>query len=413
MTEPNTNTNNNPNTNDNPPLLSVKTVGDGYLIAQYDRNMLTFDNVSLGRCRSVVLDAETRRVYSISPAKSMNCDLFLQRHPDLDNASDFVMNTTVEGTMINVFFNSRESRWEIATRGAISGKYWFSRTEYFEDKPKPKQKTFVDMMMDALKIEETPYQPWYHHPLFEQVDRNYSYSFVLQHPANHIVYTFGEPRLYLVAMYRLPSTEGITWNDLTGNDDTFWSGVEYIAPDSELAVSALRPFHDAGVLYTPKALDVAHWREHRKVLDQNTYPMGLMITHIPTGERLKLENPHYLRLKELRGNNPNLQYQFFALLRLGKTREFVNVFPQYRKTFARFFEQYVDFLHRVHRAYIDHYVRKSPDIIPKYLFVHVVRIHHSKYLASIATPKPYVTYQTVREYFEEMEPGQLLYLLSK
>ena len=38
--------------------------------------------------------------------------------------------------------------------------------------------------------------------------------------------------------------------------------------------------------------------------------LGVMITNMETGERTKIQNSVYDEVKTLRGNNPNLQYQY-------------------------------------------------------------------------------------------------------
>jgi len=416
------------------PLLHVKN-GNGHLVVvNCDPKLTTFDNIGLHRCRSIVMNKHDKQIHCVSPYKSVNYQHYSKRHGDKLNDKDYVCNVAIEGTMINLFFDWKETRWEIATRGAVGGKYWFYRNDYIVPSPsntvleKPMQKTFLQMMLDALRIDETPYQPWYCNPLFHDLDTQYSYSFVLQHPENHIVYQYQRPMLYLVAMYHIPKIQQISWNDLAGKTEETsstnpWVGdgkndkdyVYYVSSYSEIARNMFLSWIIHGLVYLPEKCSMKEVLGYMDNPGYNRpYPMGWMITHIDSGERCKIENQHYLKLKELRGNNPNLQYHFFALMRIGKSKEFVDTFPQYRPLFSRFFHQYVDFLHQVFGAYKQYYMYKSRATISKHIFIHIAKIHHTYYLSSTSTElhNPRVTYQTIRDYFEKMEPQQLLYIMN-
>jgi hypothetical protein len=391
-----------------------------------------------------VYNHSTQRILCISPYKSLTFDTFQSRHTQIQG-DEYIINDAVEGTMINLFYDHELGRWMVATRNSVGGNYWFYRTEYAttlnlqneNDQPpiseKP-QKTFLQMMLDALHIDNTS-ETWYKHPLIEDtLSKEYSYSFVLQHHDNHIVYENKEPRLYLVGIYHIPNTEysvdeiayptkypehnpWTTIYEVAKNVTSIDENAFFISPYSELATRIFLEWKHQGVLYLPRRsvpatnmLDIIE-----RVCDRRcgVYPMGLMVTHKLTGERCKIDNPLYLELKELRGNNPNLHYHFFVLLRMGKIRDFTSKFPRYSKVFRRFLDQYISMIDSVHNYYIQYYVLHQRTQIPKNYFVHVSKIHHDYYLKTIQTnPKYKVSYRVVCSYFEKMEPHQLLYIMG-
>ena len=51
---------------------------------------------------------------------------------------------------MNLFYDPRRETWEIATKGAIGGNYWYYRTQYGEKDTS--QLTFREMFNDALKV---------------------------------------------------------------------------------------------------------------------------------------------------------------------------------------------------------------------------------------------------------------------
>ena len=92
--------------------------------------------------------------------------------------------------MINVFFDKNVGllgSWEISTRnivGAICNFYKSSNSN----------KTFRQMFIEAAMVCNLD---------INNLDKELSYSFVLQHPENKIVIPFSKPDLYLVAVYKI------------------------------------------------------------------------------------------------------------------------------------------------------------------------------------------------------------------
>jgi hypothetical protein len=140
-----------------------------------------------------------------------------------------------------------------------------------------------------------------------------------------------------------------------------------------------------------------------------------MVTNTETMERTTISNPVYEELKKLRGNNPNLQYQYFCLLRAGQEKTFLEYFPRYKKIFQQFHKQYHEFITRVHQTYFSYYVKKDrPEGVPyeKKYFIHASKIHHQIFLPSLKEPKKVIiTRNVVKEYLDELKPNEILYEL--
>jgi len=108
--------------------------------------------------------------------------------------------------------------------------------------------------------------------------------------------------------------------------------------------------------------------------------MGIMLTNISTGERASMSNPVYEEIKKIRGNNPNLQYHYFCLERIGQKAQFLEYFPMYTKIFNNFGRQYNEFITNVHQSYFSFYVKKEGIPISKKYFIHASIIHHQIFL---------------------------------
>ena len=174
-----------------PPFVKIVTKGQNTIHTLEPGFLSNFD-LSTRIFRSLITD-QTGSIVSIAPAKSLPNDDFLGIFADFTR-----MRATeiVEGTMINLFWNS--SQWEIATKRSVGCDYHFFRNEYFPGLPEPEQKSFRQMMLDA--VSET-YIGGFANSL--NLAKNRCYSFVVQHPSNHIVVPVDAAALYLVGCYEI------------------------------------------------------------------------------------------------------------------------------------------------------------------------------------------------------------------
>ena len=139
-----------------------------------------------------------------------------------------------------------------------------------------------------------------------------------------------------------------------------------------------------------------------------------MITNANNGDRTKIENEIYNEIKLLRGNNPNLEYQYLCLRRINKVKSFLSYFPQYRNLFYSFYNKYNNFVTNVHQSYVSYYVKKQSQQISKKFFPHIYKIHHELYLPSLQNEneKLIIRRKVVEDYFKDLEPREMLYHLN-
>jgi hypothetical protein len=238
-------------------------------------------------------------------------------------------------------------------------------------------------------------------PLLAGLSRTYSYTFVLQHPANHIVLYHARPRAVLVAVYSLDPSRALAAN----------------VPQSEYSGWSM---FAGGVVKFPETYK--DW-SYERLEDDISHPhegemmrMGVSITRLCTGERTKIENPAYLDLHELRGNHPNLQYHYICLARIGKAGDFARHFPSYASYFSRFAQQYARFAKGLRAAYIAKYVHKDAGALPAKFRRHADRLHYDVFVPSLAPGAPggrrIITAQVVNDYLAGVDPGVLMKSLN-
>lgn len=375
----------------------VKLNNIEYKVLKYDDKYVCDNDETLGKYRSLVLSEPEGRILCYSPPKTITTDLFKERNPEIIN--DIIINELVEGTAISLFWDDRIDQWEIASKGSIGGNYWFYRTKYVNIDNVLDQRTFRRMFLDALRADET--QDLNNFELLDQLPKGtpedrICYNFILQHPDNHIVLNIEHPKLYLVSVHCIQSSI---------------DRVIYIRPEVYCKWNVWVPFE--GIIEFPsekfeRSYDVSNYCS----AIANTQLMGLMITNTKTGDRTCIENESYKALRELRGNNPNLQYQFLCLKKIDKVEDFLGNFPQYKKIFFRFHRQYEDFITQLHQCYVSYYVKKEGKQIEKRYFPLIHRLHHEVYIPSLTGEKIIMKRTIIKNHIVSMPPSDVIYYLN-
>jgi hypothetical protein len=360
------------------------STGQKYNIIRYDKNTLCCDNIpTYGMYRSVVVNSD-RQVVCFSPPKSINADDFIKKYStktDILIAEEFV-----EGTMINVFWDSKiglSGAWEISTRnkvGAISSFYKSHSSN---------SKTFRDMFLEAAKNNNLD---------LISLDKNYCYSFVLQHPENRIVIPFKSPQLYLISMYII--------------DNTNKNNLKVYSVDKS-------KFFELHPNTTIKIPTVYNWTNYNDLIDKyasmNTeYDiLGVVIHNNETGERTKIRNPVYEQVRQLRGNQPKLQYQYLCLRKEGKVSDFLKYYPENKKEFSTFRDQIHLFTNTLFSNYVSCYIKKEKPLMEfsEQYKTHMFNIH-KHYLDELKEKKMYVTNTVVIKYVNNIHPSLLMFCLN-
>jgi hypothetical protein len=362
---------------------SIRNNNTIYKILRYDKNFLSIDLIpTYGLCRSVIIN-NNNKVVGIAPPKSIPCDEFIKKYSE--GTDGIVAEEFIEGTMINVFWDDSiglNGEWEISTRNTVSATSSFYKG--------PNAKTFRDMFLEALKECDL---------LVDNLEKEYCYSFVLQHPANRIVVPFKNPQLYLVAVYSIFNEE-----------DQIYANV-HNSQDFRDVFHALNTSVRFPETYTfEKYSDLIE-----KYASMNTSydVVGVVLHNTVTGERAKIRNPVYEQVKNLRGNQPKLQYQYLCLRKEGRVGEFLKFYPENKKSFSTYRDQVHLFTETLFKNYISCYIRKEKPLI---LFSDQYRTHmftiHKQYLNELKDQNKYVNNAVVQKYVNDIHPSLLMYCLN-
>ena len=337
-----------------------------YDVIKYNKKLLTPETISTyGLCRSVILNKDQEMV-SFAPPKSLPLSLFLEKYPNktpLIIAEEFV-----EGTMINVFWDGSE--WEIATRSAIGAQNKF----YLPPNPK----TFFDMFQEAADQCGLS---------LKTLNPEFCYSFVLQHSENKIVVEFDTPGLYLIAVYKIDK------------------------PSCTVKIMDLHSsIVDIGSIKFPKTYEfdtIEDLKTRFETADINI--LGVVIKNLETGERTKIRNTNYERVRRLRGNQPKLKYQYLLLRKDGTESEYLSYFSERTDQFKEFKKEIDSFVVELYDTYVSCFISKKQ--LPRrcsYYFKKTLFSLHEFYFNELKSQNKNITKASVTQFVNNLPPSVLM-----
>lgn len=362
--------------------IECRTNNSIYKVIRYDKNFLCVDLISTyGLFRSVILNS-ANQVVGFAPPKSLHADTFINKYSEGTigiQAEEFV-----EGTMINVFFDSSvgvTGSWEISTRNTVG-----ATSSFFKS---PASKTFRQMFMEAAaecKLD------------INKLENEFCYSFVLQHPENRIVVPFSKAQLYLVGVYKI---------DRNNNS------VDYFD------THGFRQFFNELLGTTVKFPQIYEFNKYSELIEKygsmnTSYDIvGVIIHNKETGERTKIRNPVYEQVRNLRGNQPKLQYQYLSLRKEGKVKDFLKFYPENKAEFSTFRDQVHLFTNTLYSNYVSCYIKKEKPLLE---FSEQYRTHmfniHKIYMNELREKKLFINSTVVQRYVNELHPSLLMYCLN-
>ena len=365
--------------------------GTTYQIIRYDKDFLSFDlYLDLGMYRSIILNLDTKKVAAMAPPKSLHLEN--QTFKDID-FKDIQVQEFVEGTMINVFWDNSNNIWEISTRSSIG-----ANVKFYQGKD---AKTFKQMFEETLEsIGEKE--------LFNKLDKNLMYSFVIQHPENRIVTPFNEPNLYLIDIYHFRY-----------EDDNI-NVKSYNVQNPELSVVEQEIFN--AVVKDSKIKLPKIYSEYNSIEecisyfrsgDVSYHVVGAVFKHIKSNIRSKVRNPVYEEIRHLKGNYPKKQYRYLALRKSGKMTDYLNIFKEDKEDFSHYREICHNFINRIYKYYVGCYMKKEKELkcYPFQYRTHMIALHQL-YVHRLKPEGDYIRKHHVIDYFNLLHPSQQMFALN-
>jgi hypothetical protein len=187
---------------------------------------------------------------------------------------------------------------------------------------------------------------------FDALQKDCCYSFVMQHPNNHIVRHITEPTLYLIAVYKADNENLV---------------VEEQCRDEHLARINGNNINNSNsnektLVRLPLQFTDVELRVLQDIYTSANAPYdfpGLVCRERSTGARFKFRNPNYELAKNLRGSEAKQLFQGLSLRQQGKVNEHLNLYPEHSKAFERVQAQLHAYATQLFETYIGCYVKKD------------------------------------------------------
>lgn len=343
----------------------------GLYIIKYIKSQICEDNIStLGKFRSVITDG--KKILCSSPGKS--CDFL--KFIESTKSDDCAIENFFEGTMINLFYHN--DSWELATKGTIG-----ARNKFFQESPH----TFRYLFLDAFNKTMNPItnKLW----TLDDLNSEYSYTFILQHPSNNIVVQFENPECCLIRKYKL---------------DT-WKVTEILTPE----------YHNQVVpcVYHDKIQNALRLEEDFKNKIFKYDIKGFILFNTVSGLRSKIRNPNYEYVAKLKGNNPKLQYQYYVLKQNNKINEYLYYYPRDKSAFDSYRKEMYNYTNTLWSMYHDCYIKHTKKLKD---FPYEYRNHmyflHQHYLTKLKPNNKYNSLSTVINYVNSLHPSRIMYSIN-
>ena len=349
-------------------------------------NSVTFDNSKLsivkndGLIRSAIFDSNGK-MCCFSPLSSNKDEtLFFEKN---QLRQSVILEEYVEGTMINLFYNS--DHWEIATKQAIGGnnKFFISTTN--------KPQSFKEMFLECCKSCDLN---------IEDLDKSLIYSFVMQHVNNRIINPVSENKLYIIHIYQVP-------------EPCYPSKVNLVYPlyRSDKNRGCLQDYFGKSRVTEPRIYDYDSYNNRESIMDHFASPktpyetMGVNLFDSNAGNRMKFRNPNYEELKKLRGNQAKMEYHYLTLRKYNKVCEFLDFFPEYTEEFNMYEAKVQNFMHDFYNYYNSCYLKHENPLkmYPREFRKHMYNVH-SDYLETHV----HTSFEKIVEYVDELPEAVLL-----
>ncbi len=287
----------------------------GLTLLKYDQSNKTkydFTNPLVRFSRGLVLDRKTRRIVCLPPEKSLHIIAFSQPIPRED-WMNVDIEEFVDGTMLNCF--NHNGNWHISTRSFIGANCrWYSSRNFNE---------LFDEAKGSLD--------------FEKLNPEYCYTFVLQHPDNRIVTNYDVASISLVQVRQIL-------------EDSY-NEIPLVDVQSQLKEQGI----DISI---PRKYTIEKPEDINQLLTSMDYQeQGLVFKF--NGNRSKVRNTEYDKVKFLRGNNKNKFYNYIELRKNGMVNEYLEYFPEFKSDFDEFRKSIETMTMKLFNNYKKAYIYKS------------------------------------------------------
>ena len=351
-------------------------------IVKYKKDCLNSENIQEnGLYRSVVvfknINTNEYEVKSFSPPKSSNYNKFIESN-EFNNCK---ITEIVDGTMMNLFYDDTMSEWVVCTKSNFRSNCKFNLDVDL---------TFKQMFEEAFESDGLTY---------DYFNKQYCYSFVLQHPSNRIVTPVSEPTLYLTTIYECEGTE-----------------VRYI--DELHAYNRVKKPENFKIeefiaLFCNEYDD--EWLQLTYVCSEKIlrYDIAGYNIYNKDGIRTKIRNLSYEYVKRMKGNGQKRLFTYLQLRKSGNLNEFMEYYPEYVEEFDVYKDQLYDWTDKLYNTYVDCFILKNKTLKnADFELKPILYDIQKEYLTNLMPNGRKVTFKYIVQYVKDMAVQKVMFSMN-
>lgn len=285
---------------------------DNFIVLNYSQIDSPKNSPITDACRGLILSADFKKVLCRSFDRFYNLGEAGQK---VDNIKDYRILEKYDGSLINVWYNPYEEKFQASTRGTG---YAESETAYGTK--------FIDIIENQILGCSVA-------DFFKNFDENITYIFELIGPENRVVKPYKEPKLVFIGIRSNNDECSFTYHDMLDfyrealNHDNIWLAERYAFSSIDEIMNDIEQLH--------------------------TFDEGYVLWNEETGHRVKIKNPDYVHIHHLRDNGALVPRRIVGLVRSNEHGEYLNYFPEDREFFQPYIDAYNSFLEDIENVWQD------------------------------------------------------------
>ena len=347
------------------------------IIVKYKKNF-NYDFINfpwIKYCKGTIINTKTNKIICLPPliSTTINNDIpfitNLMLGPHNDNE---IYQTLIDGTMINVFFHNNE--WFISTRSFIGAKNKFSNDISFKS------------MWDEC----------FNH--YGELNKNNSYSFVLQHINNRNITLHSQNKVTLVEEY--------SFFDSSNHDPLFMAPAGYSPKNNITNINLDNHNYSFDVIKSLNKNDITHFNNIFSI-SNNFQNKGYTIKN--NNIRYNCINSYFNIASQLKGNFNNKLHLFLSLNNNNKIFEYIQFFPEDKQIFFEYKNKINLIINDIYNKYVNMFIHKNITIkdIP-YQIKPIVHNIHKNYLNT----QNNTSFNYVKKYFYNLPHKKITFIYN-
>lgn len=334
-----------------------------YYVVCYDKEMLCYNDNETKLYRGVIYSYPEQKLLGYFPPKSLTYNQFKCYYPTITH--NIKISEYIRGEMINLFYDSRCDKWRIVTHTDIS------------------ETNIMSRFMRTFTRNNNNYSP-----ILDYLPRDKTYTFILK--KTFMKNKNEEDRFYLISVYEL--------------DNNIVKYIPYIDYENW---SIMRDIE--GIIHFPKKYSIESYADLNEITEEID---GFIIKDIYTGASTKIISGNTTLKETMSKINPYHTFEYLCVRRINKLYEYNQIYHKTKQIRNDIHAEYERLLTMLHQHYLNVHVFKNKILVPEKYKQYVNLLHTRVYIPSIKKGnKSKITRNCVKEYLNQLNPSELLYLM--